>query len=68
MMLADFLNLQSGFIQMQCSDLTVNIYSYQMEFKEYFDQFHIILVAVNEMFWSVSNFREAPTWKSDFRF
>lgn len=68
MMLADFLNPQSGFIQMQCSDLTMNIYSYQMEFKEYFDRFHIILVAVNEMFWSVSYSREATTQKSDFRF
>lgn len=67
-MLADFLNPQSGFIQMQCSDLTMNIYSYQMEFKEYFDRFHIILVAVNEMFWSVSYSREATTQKSDFRF
>lgn len=67
-MLADFLNPQSGFIQMQCSDLTMNIYSCQMEFKEYFDRFHIILVAVNEMFWSVSYSREATTQKSDFRF
>lgn len=67
-MLADFLNPQSGFIQMQCSDLTMDIYSYQMEFKEYFDRFHVIVVAVNEMFWSVSYSREATTQKSDFRF
>lgn len=67
-MLTDFLNPQSGFIQKQCSDLTVNIQSYQMGFKECFDRFHIILLAVNEMFRSVSYFREAPTQMSDFRF